>query len=600
MKREDVRIKYESLRDRYTHLLARERRKLSVISWMRLVLFLTGVTISVILFTSDAIAGTAGVVFTLILFLYLVRRYSLSADRIRLYENLVRINVNELKAIDGDFSVFDGGAEYRDRSHDYSEDIDLFGDYSLFSYLNRTVTGHGSRILASWMKGKGPRGDALPEWQEAIRELSLMPEWRQEFMAAGPAGKSDISGMEALFRWLDAPQVVPRIALLKTLSFVCPAAAAIALVLSAASLIPVNFFIMTLLINLMIEGAYLKRINAIHSSVTGRQGYLSLIMELIRTFEGREFSSSLLKSVRNSLCSETGSAAGSIKEFNAIIKSFDTRLNMFAGILLNGLFMWDIRCVIRLSQWREKVKSNLPFWIDQIGRIDGLISLANHAYNNPGYTYPVVSGSGPEFRAEGLGHPLISANRRITNDIVMEKGQIVIITGANMAGKSTFLRSVAVNIVLARTGAPVCAAQMTIRPFNLFTSMRTTDSLSHNESYFYAELQRLRILKDRLENGEEIFFVLDEILKGTNSNDKSLGSRLFLRKLAKLGASGLIATHDTSLGDMDKEFPGTVVNKCFEIDIDGEEIFFDYRLRDGVTHRMNAALLMKQMGIADE
>lgn len=600
MKREDIRINYENLRDQYGLLLAREKRRLSVISWMRLVLFIAGVVISGILFTTGAVAGTSGVVITLILFLVLVRKFSMSAERIRLFENLVRINVNELKAIDGDYSDFDGGSEYRDRSHDYSEDIDLFGDNSLFSYLNRTVTGHGSSMLATWLKGEGPGDEDLVARQEAVRELSLMPGWRQDFMAAGPGGKSDISGMEALFRWLDEPQDARRMTLLKSLSAACPVTAVIALVMSVASLIPVNAFIMVFLVNLIVEGVYLKRINAIHSSVTGRHGYLSLVMELINTFETMEFSSSLLQSVRKSLCSGNRSAAGSIREFNAIVKSFDTRLNMFAGILLNGLFLWDIRCVVRLNRWREEVKNDLPSWIDQIGRVDGLISLANHAYNNPGYTYPVISDSGPVFMAESLGHPLLSERRRITNDILVDKGQIVIITGANMAGKSTFLRSVAVNIVLARTGAPVCAAEMTARPFTLFTSMRTTDSLSHNESYFYAELQRLRVLKDRLEAGEEIFFVLDEILKGTNSNDKSLGSRLFLRKLKGLGASGLIATHDTSLGDMEKEFPDTVVNRCFEIDIDGEEIFFDYRLRDGVTHRMNAALLMKQMGIADE
>jgi DNA mismatch repair ATPase MutS len=273
---------------------------------------------------------------------------------------------------------------------------------------------------------------------------------------------------------------------------------------------------------------------------------------------------------------------------------------MFVGALLNGLFLWDISCVLRLSRWRDAVKDDLPYWIDQIGKVDGLISLANHAYNNPDYAYPVISGSVPVFRAENLGHPLLDRKKRVTNDLSMKRGQVIIITGANMAGKSTFLRSVAVNIVLARTGAPVCATVMEMMPHSLFTSMRTTDSLSHNESYFYAELQRLKLLKDRLETGDEIFFVLDEILKGTNSNDKSLGSKLFLKKLIGLGASGLIATHDTSLGEMEKDYPGTVVNKCFEIDIDGDEIYFDYRLRDGITHRMNAALLMRQMGITDE
>ncbi len=600
MKREDIKGIYESLKDRYELLLAKEQRKLSVISWMRLVLFLAGVVISVMLFTCNALAGTSGVLCTLILFLFLVKRFSFSSSRIRLYENLVRININELKAFNGDYSEFDGGAEHRDRSHDYSEDIDLFGDDSMFSYLNRTVTGHGSRILASWLTGSCPEGEDLRERQEAIRELSLKPEWRQSFMAAGPGGRSDISGMEALYRWLSEAGDTLQSPLLKSLSVICPAAAVISLVLAVVSLIPANVFIIFFLVNLLIEGIYLKRINAIHLTVTGRHGYLSLIMELIRTFESEEFSSPLLVSVRNTLCSEDSSAAGKIKEFNAIIKSFDTRLNMFAGVILNGLFLWDIRCVIRLRKWREAVKKDLPFWIDQIGKIDGLISLANHAYNNPDYAYPVISDSGPVFKAEGLGHPLLDRQKRITNDITMEKGQVFIITGANMAGKSTFLRSVAVNIVLARTGAPVCASALTMRDLRMFTSMRTTDSLSHNESYFYAELQRLKILKERLETGEEIFFVLDEILKGTNSNDKSLGSKLFLKKLVTLGASGLIATHDTSLGDMETEYPGKVVNKCFEIDIDGDEIYFDYLLRDGVTHRMNAALLMKQMGIAGE
>ncbi len=600
MNREDITGIYNSLRDRYGLLLAAEQRKLSVISWMRLLLFLAGVVISIMLYSYNTVAGTSGVAITLILFLFLVRSFSISSERISLYENLVRINDNELKALEGDYSEFDGGEEYRDRSHDYSEDIDLFGDDSMFSYLNRTVTGHGSRILASWVKGKGPLGEDLMERQAAVRELSSMPEWRQGFMAAGPGGKSDISGMEALYRWLAGTGDTPGIPLLKLLSVACPAAAVISLIMAVVSLIPMNVFVIVFLVNLMIEGVYLKKINAIHSTVTGRHGYLSLVMKLIRTFETGEFRSPLLLSVRNSLCSESGSAAGRIKDFNAIVKSFDTRLNMFAGVLLNGLFLWDISCVLRLHRWREAVKNDLPFWIDQIGKVDGLISLANHAYNNPDYAYPVITGSGPVFRAENLGHPLLDRRMRITNDIVMDKGQVLIITGANMAGKSTFLRSVAVNIVLARTGAPVCATGMAAMPHSLFTSMRTTDSLSHNESYFYAELQRLKILKERLESGEDIFFVLDEILKGTNSNDKSLGSKLFLKKLVGLGASGLIATHDTSLGDLEEEFKGTVVNKCFEIDINGDEIYFDYKLRDGVTHRMNAALLMKQMGIAGE
>ena len=168
-----------------------------------------------------------------------------------------------------------------------------------------------------------------------------------------------------------------------------------------------------------------------------------------------------------------------------------------------------------------------------------------------------------------------------------------------MAGKSTFLRTIAVNYILGMTGAPVCAAEMNFLPQKLFTSMRTTDSLSNNESYFYAELRRLKTLKSRIETVEPVLFILDEILKGTNSADKSLGSKLFLKRMVELGGKGLIATHDTSVGEMEKDYSGIIINKCFEIEIDGEIIKFDYKLQDGITSKMNAALLMKHMGILD-
>jgi DNA mismatch repair ATPase MutS len=204
------------------------------------------------------------------------------------------------------------------------------------------------------------------------------------------------------------------------------------------------------------------------------------------------------------------------------------------------------------------------------------------------------------FSAINLGHPLIDESSRVCNDFTLERcGNVCIISGANMAGKSTFLRTVAVNYILGMIGAPVCARELKFTPLKLFTSMRTVDSLSKNESYFYAELKRLRILKTRIEKGESIFFILDEILKGTNSADKSLGSNLFLKRMVELGATGLIATHDTSLGEMEKTYPGLVNNKCFEIEIDGENIIFDYKLHNGITKKMNAALLMKQMGILE-
>ena len=283
-----------------------------------------------------------------------------------------------------------------------------------------------------------------------------------------------------------------------------------------------------------------------------------------------------------------------------LIQAFDSRLNFLVGFVLNGLFLWDYHSVYRLEKWKSQYREMFPFWLQMLGQIDAYVSLGNYANNNPDYVYPVISDKNIVFSATKLGHQLIDEDKRVNNDFALERtGTVCIISGANMAGKSTFLRTVAVNFILGMTGVPVCAEEMKFIPSKLFTSMRTTDSLSKNESYFYAELKRLKKLKSMVEEGEPVFFILDEILKGTNSADKSLGSKLFLKRLIELKATGLIATHDTSLGEMENEYSGVVINKCFEVEINGESIEFNYKLQDGITHKMNAAFLMKQMGILE-
>ena len=292
------------------------------------------------------------------------------------------------------------------------------------------------------------------------------------------------------------------------------------------------------------------------------------------------------------------SAVKALKELSGIIRAFDSRLNIFVGFIFNGLFLWDLHCLRKLDGWKAAYGKKIPAWLDMLGQVDAFISLGNYAYNNPEFVYPLPSDDMTPFKARQLGHPLIDNSKRVCNDFVLpSKGMICIITGANMAGKSTFLRTVAVNMILAMVGAPVCAVEMKFLPTRLFTSMRTTDSLTSNESYFYAELKRLRQLQQMVLTGENILFILDEILKGTNSEDKSLGSRLFLNKIISLGGTGLIAIHDTTLGRLEEEYPEVIINKCIEVEIDGEIIHFDYKLRDGIASKKNAVLLMKQMGI---
>ena len=520
------------------------------------------------------------------------------SDKIAITENLVRINLNEISALDGDFSPFDGGSDLIDPRHDFSGDLDLFGDDSLFRYLNRTVTGSGRYQLAGWLSEPYNLREEITERQEAVRELAGKLDFRQQFMAFGLDKPLNDEEIMSLIKWLEGREDYYSSPILRVSSMFLPLTAVVTLMLVIAGVIPFTVFLALYIFNLLLIAVFLKRSNRIHEMVSRKHLFLSSIEQLIKSFDNQSFTSDILTGIQEKLCSGRISVAGKIKELNSIIRAFDNRLNLFVGLILNGLLLWDFHCILRLEKWRRSAATDLPVWLNLLGRIDGFNSLANFAFNNPGYSFPLTATGGPLLEAEAMGHPLLAIGTRICNNFsVMQMGQVFIITGANMAGKSTFLRTVGVNMLLGMIGAPVCAVRMKMTPVKLFTSMRTVDSLSHNESYFYAELKRLKTLKERLETGEEIFFILDEILKGTNSIDKSFGSKQFLRKVIELGGTGLIATHDISLGEMETEYPGNVLNKCFEIEIDGENISFDYLLRDGITRKMNAAALMRQMGI---
>jgi len=308
------------------------------------------------------------------------------------------------------------------------------------------------------------------------------------------------------------------------------------------------------------------------------------------------------------------------------MNELDQRNNMFMYVILNGLFFWELRQIMRIEAWKEQYAGELPQWLDALGQMDALNSLATFAYNHPAYAYPTLldkadmaaakagissdarkagaanTGSNARFilRAKALGHPLMHRDRCVRNDIDMEKRPFSsFITGANMAGKSTYLRTIGVNYLLACTGMPVCAEEMEVYPARLITSLRTSDSLTDNESYFFAELKRLKLIIDKLQAGEELFIILDEILKGTNSMDKQKGSFALIKQFMALEADGIIvATHDLLLGTLIDLFPENIRNFRFEADITDNELTFSYRLRPGVAQNMNACFLMKKMGIA--
>lgn len=601
MKKEDLIKSYTEAAHGFRLEVEQEEKQLLLLSVLRFICFIGGAALTIFLFLENKPAfGILSAFLTIVLFMLLLKLYSTHTDKKEFAGNLVSINSNEAASLNGDLSGFDPGNQFSDHSHDFSYDVDLFGNDSLFHYLNRTVTGYGREVFAGWLTNPYILSDAMKERQEVVSELSRKSRWRHEFMASGmkvPLEKNQIQG---LIRWLDEEPFISSSLMRRMLIYVLPAISIIALSLVISGTLHYSVFILTILLNLGHVGSGLRITNRIHNAVSGKYGYLSSMKRLLNAMSAESFASASLNKMKQEVAGSGLSAAHSVKKLGRLIQSFDSRLNLIVGFGLNALLLWDYHCIRRLEKWKKENKDLFPVWLEALGKVDAFSSLANYAFNNQGFIFPSLSDEGTIFSAKELGHPLIDEKKRVCNDFTLSgKGSICIITGANMAGKSTFLRTVAVNYILAMAGAPVCAKELVFTPVKLFTSMRTTDSLSGNESYFYAELKRLRSLKHMIAGHEPVLFILDEILKGTNSADKTLGSRLFIKKLIPLNGTGLIATHDISLGELEEEHPENVFNMCFEIEIDGEAILFDYKLQRGVTKKMNAALLMRQMGILD-
>ncbi|HPR73052.1 MAG TPA: hypothetical protein PLX41_05255 [Bacteroidales bacterium] len=584
-----------------TKKIKKEEKLLFIISLLRLITFAGGLVIIYLSFDLSKYLGLAVIVFFTTFFLFLLKYHAFHSTNKVFLENLKLLNTNEATALKGDFSMFSEGNEFVEKDHDFTYDSDVFGPSSLYQYLCRTCTGYGSEVLAGWLSEPCSVASTLEERQEAIKELSGKDHWRKKFLATGMNNSLDHSHIERLARWLTEESTEKKSLYRKVLIWILPVCNLLSLGLVIAGLLNYSLFLFFFFLSLFIVGMDLRKISAIHEDLSGRFRFLGSLGNLLELINNEPFEAPLINSMKKGVLADEKSAVIALRELGGIIRAFDSRLNIIVGFVLNGLFLWDQHCKRRLEKWKKTYREQFPLWLDMVGQIDAFISLGNFSYNNRDYTFPFISADRKYlFRAVRSGHPLIKGENRVCNDFTLDRqGRICIVTGANMAGKSTFLRSVAINCILAMTGAPVCAEELEFLPVRLFTSMRTTDSLSSNESYFYAELKKLRILKEKLQKGENVFFLLDEILKGTNSEDKSQGSKIFIDKLIELGGSGLIATHDLSLGALEAKYPDRIINKCIEVEIDGEIIHFDYILRDGIASKKNAVLLMKQMGILD-
>lgn len=588
---------YKDIVTAYTRRMDNLNKKIHLLGSLRLLL-VVGLFAMIWFFKAESWPVITGIVllFVIPFILLMVWHTKLYAKK-NYAQALVQLATNELKGLEYDFSAFDGAPEKIAVDHPFSLDLDLFGSRSLFQSINRTVTYVGKEKLSDWfMNPLTDKGKILAR-QETVRELESYTQLRQHFYVTGvlqPGSKNDQRSIQLMN---ESVPCLMNNRVWKLLAVALPVAWLFVFVGCLLSALP--WSVAGLFFSLSFIIAYLnsRQITAIHNSLDKMEQILSVYSDLIQCIEKLNFQSAELVSIQRQFVGKKQTASSLIRKLSNQIGALNQRFSAI-GMLLNVFTLRDTRMAIKLEQWRVEHGEEVKLWFDALATFDAYSSLATFAFNHPGYIYPEIADSYFQMEGKALGHPLLRRDICVKNDIQIKKSPwFLIITGANMAGKSTYLRTIGINYLLACVGAPVCAESLKLYPAQMVTSLRTSDSLVSNESYFFAELKRLKMIIDRLQRGEKLFIILDEILKGTNSIDKQKGSLALMKQLIANQTCGIIATHDLVLGDLEQSFPEQVKNYRFEADIQEDNLTFSYQLREGVAQNMNACFLMKKMGI---
>lgn len=591
MTRTDLKDFYEQRKASFTTALQNTNTRINLISNLRLAAALIFLAVFYFGFRYHDLFYL--LIPILVVFAILVRRHASLFSKKTHLENLCVAQRHELQALEGDYSHNSSGSEFIDIHHPFTHDLDVFGESSLFQYINRSNTRGGKKRLADRLSSAPENPEEIRSWQAAVSELAGKTGLRQEVQAMSMQADELPNDHQQLIQWLREPAFVYGRRFYKIILHVFPPIT-LALVISAFFLDGLGAYALFAAgLQWIFLGFHLKRVNAFHQYVSRKKNMLQNYGGILGVIRNGKYDSVLMKS----LGSRAGEADLKVRKLASLVSAFDARLNSMTNLFVNSLLLYDLQCVYRLEKWRDENKEHLASWLDVVCETEALCSLGTFAFNHPAFSFPDINTT-QTLSAVGLGHPLLNEQERVINDLHLDKDHsIMIITGANMAGKSTFLRSLGVNVVLALSGAPVCAKAFSCPLIRLRSGMRTADSLKENQSYFYAELDRLKSIMDELREGTPLLILLDEILKGTNSTDKQSGSVALVSQLVEYPCLVLIATHDLALGDLEKVYPVKVGNYSFEANIENDQLFFDYKLKRGIAQKMNATFLMRKMGI---
>ena len=486
------------------------------------------------------------------------------------------------------------GDRFADTDHPYAADLDLFGHGSLFQLLSIARTRAGEEQLAGWLKAPASP-DAIRERQEAITELAALPDLREAVALAGIDAAVGVHS-DPLLVWAEQP---PQL----TGKWQRPAA----IVLTAASIAAAAFWMqggtgtplfVAVVAGVALFAAHRRRIHRLLEASNLWSRDLDVFAHVLVHLERAQFVSGPLERLRQRLDTNGAPPSSAIRQLHRLAEMHDWQHNLLFAIVATPL-LWDVHIAFAMESWRRRFGSRVRVWLESVGEFEALSSLATYRFEHPDDAMPVIldSAEGAVFDGVGLGHPLLPTSRMVRNDVALGKDVLMlIVSGSNMSGKSTLLRTVGVNVVLALAGAPARATALRVTPVVLGATLRIQDSLQQGRSRFYAEISRIRELADLARSRPPLLFLLDELFHGTNSHDRLVGAAGVLRSLLDRGAVGLITTHDLALTAIAAELPGAI-NVHFEDRFDAAEIGFDYRMKPGPVTRSNAVALMRAVGL---
>jgi hypothetical protein len=569
----------------------------SRMGWIRLFVFLLTIFISYQVFINFGLWGILAVVTGIGILLFLVSKDTNNNQKIENAKALIRINKDELAYLEHDYINQDDGSQFEPASHDYANDLDLFGKSSVFQYLNRCHSDPGQSFLAQNLL-QPISTEKILNRHEAVKELSNKVEWRQQLQAysilnpvkevTSAKASQWISEEDAYFKgkgwkfFVNIYSLITLGTLVATILGFIPGA--------VFGFLFVLFFAFAIILSRNTIKPYIQ--------LGGIVKEISTLQQMVEWIENPQWNSTYLKQLRSRSAREGEPAHREIKILRSILDKFDLRLSIVGLLFFNSFLLWDIRQMMALNEWRNKNRFFLKHWFELIAEMEVLNSLAALHFNHPAWSFPLVQMEHFILDGKQIGHPLIAEGKRVDNDFAISGiAKTGLITGSNMAGKSTFLRSLGVNLVMAQMGAVVCARSFTFSPVRLMSSMRIADNLAENTSTFYAELKKLKTIIEAVNRKEKVFILLDEILRGTNSYDRHIGSAALIAQLIRENAVAVIATHDVELASLKDKFRNNIENYHFDVQVEGEELYFDYKLKTGICQSLNASILMKKIGI---